>query len=98
MKKIIDKEIDICKNLGAEKRMSKSQLATLSKQKEKGRISMPEEDHHEDMQKRYENLRRMPFSLNEDGPCKDILSGIKNAEGKIEELAKLLQLVCKGNI
>ena len=84
MKKIIDKEIDICKNLGAEKRMSKSRVGQASKQKEKGRISMPEENQHEDMQKKYENLRRMPFSLNEDGPCPDVLSGLKNVKGKFK--------------
>ena len=48
------------------KRKSKVTHKSSSKQKTKGRISVPEELNQEQRQKKFEDLRRMPFSLNDD--------------------------------
>lgn len=84
---IIDKEINILKHMQVENRTPKS------KQKEKGRISLPEELDHAQKQKKYMDLRRMPFSLNDEDPgqinspfMKNILSmdGEQNDSGSLE--------------
>ena len=47
------------------KRKSRLSHRHSSNQKAKGRISVPEELDKEELQKKFEDLRRMPFSLNE---------------------------------
>lgn len=65
--KIIDKEIDDHKNISMEKRSSKHRLKPKAKDsillKEKGRISLPNEQKDQQIQPNYEDLRKMPFSL-----------------------------------